>query len=710
MPKGRAIDPMRVLRRHWKGIPVWAVVGAMIGTGAFFLFARVYPLYTGEYLFEVRPGLGEATDIGTVDMSNDKMVARIAATQTVLIRDRSILQKAVEDRNMRETDWIKQFNDPATGLPDYDLAVDDLEEEIRTPVIRGTNLYGIRWSAHRAADVPILLRAVGDAYLAQVEELDTAVYRNNSGAFEDEGQRIRLSLQDLNDELQAFIRAKGITTLDDTRFSAAMYETQRLTERLTTTRADLTATNTAYLQTAAKLEGTMEASMEDRLEAERDPIVIRQMQTLEILEANLRAIRERLSGTHPQVIDAEIAVRATEDQIDSTLQNITRRNLDAKLREYADSRDQMVLVIDEVESAIEVKDGELRELAADQSQFEHMESTRKQLEAQRDENTQLQTSVRLMQLRADASRVRPAAFPIEPRQLSFPRWEVMIPAGSVLFAAAFVGLVFLREMTDQKIRSASDVMIVPGARVVGVLPDISEDPLEIESAELAVLHGGTGVFAESCRQAWMSVSRSMDTAAHQTLLLLSAAPEGGTTTVISNFAASAALAGRKVCAIDCNFRRPHLATVFDLDDGSQGVGDLLTGSVGIDEAVQKATCDVDVVSSGTPGNRIFDRLDSDQMKSLLAQLRDRYDVVLVDAPPSIVAGDALVLANHVDAISLVIRSDRDERGLIARVLRELGESRGTVLGETLNLARGTVGGYFRKNYKAMASYGESDAA
>ena len=140
MPKGRAIDPMRVLRRHWKGIPVWAVVGAMIGTGAFFLFARVYPLYTGEYLFEVRPGLGEATDIGTVDMSNDKMVARIAATQTVLIRDRSILQKAVEDRNMRETDWIKQFNDPATGLPDYDLAVDDLEDAIE---LANSTRYGL---------------------------------------------------------------------------------------------------------------------------------------------------------------------------------------------------------------------------------------------------------------------------------------------------------------------------------------------------------------------------------------------------------------------------------------------------------------------------------------------------------------------------------------------------------------------------------------
>jgi Mrp family chromosome partitioning ATPase len=101
-------------------------------------------------------------------------------------------------------------------------------------------------------------------------------------------------------------------------------------------------------------------------------------------------------------------------------------------------------------------------------------------------------------------------------------------------------------------------------------------------------------------------------------------------------------------------------------------------------------------------------LGSEKMKSILAQLRDKYDLVLIDAPPSIVAGDAVLLANMVDAITLVVQSDRDERGLVARVLRELGESRGEVLGVTLNAAVGTVGGYFRKNYLAMVSYSEQE--
>ena len=96
------------------------------------------------------------------------------------------------------------------------------------------------------------------------------------------------------------------------------------------------------------------------------------------------------------------------------------------------------------------------------------------------------------------------------------------------------------------------------------------------------------------------------------------------------------------------------------------------------------------------------------MLFFFAQLRDSYDLVLIDAPPSIVAGDAVLLANLVDAITLVVHSDRDDRGLVARVLRELGESRAEILGVMLNVAMGTVGGYFRKNYLAMISYSEQE--
>ena len=708
MPKGRAIDPIRVLRRYWKGIPIWGIVGAIVGTGAFLLFSRIYPLYTGEIMFEVRPGLGEATDIGTNESINDKMIERVSSTQVYLIKERSILTEAIKDRNMMQTRWIQQFVDPTSRVLLVDDAVDELKEELKTPIQRGTNLFGIRWSGHFPADVPIVLAAIATAYIDRTKELDDAGFRSNAKLFEDEGRHIKFMLQDLNDDLQAFIQAKGITTLDDTRFSSTMFEIQRLTENLTTTKQTLTSLQQKYLQIAAKLDGILESTMEDRLEAERDPIIMRQEQILEQLEASLRAFRERLDTSHPQIKDAEITVKATKDQIESKIEVIIRRNLNAQLRDLVSSREQLQVSLERTEEDIAIKDAALRDLAANQSVYEHMESTRKQLEMQRDENQRLISSIRLMQARADASRIRQATPPLEPREKSFPKIEMMLPAGVFLGVAAFIGIIFLREITDQKIRSASDIFIIPGAKVAGVLPDIHEDPSGIESPELAVLHSNEGVFAESCRQAWAGVSRTLQQSAHQSLLVLSAAPEAGSTTIIGNFAASAVTSGLSVLVLDCNFRRPNLGSMFGLDDTSPGVADLLAGSVEVPSVIQQSDSGVDVITAGVPANRLFQRLGSERMKSVFAQIRDAYDLVLIDAPPSIVAGDAVLLANLVDAIMLVVHSDRDDRGLVARVLRELGESRAEILGVMLNVARGTVGGYFRKNYLAMISYSEQD--
>ena len=619
-----------------------------------------------------------------------------------------------------ETIWIQRYIDPETQILLVDDAVDELMGELPfykygrfgnalKPVIkRGMSLYGVKWSTHVATDIPIVLAAVANEYLKQTKGRDEAGFQDNMKLFEEEGRFIRLSLQELNDELSRYIQSTGITTLDDTRFSADMFEIQKLTESMTVTRSSLTMVNQQYSQVAAKLDGTLESTMEDRLIAERDPIIMRQQQTLEVLESNLRAYRERLESTHPQIKESEIAVRATRDQIESKITTIIRRNLNAQLRDMITSKDQLTIQLTRIEAQIEVKDAALRDLAANQSQYEHMASRRNQLELQREENQRLTSNLRMMKARKDASRVRQVTIALEPRTKSFPKLVTMVPAGIFLSVALFIGLIFFRETTDQKIRSASDVLIIPGAKVAGVLPDVHEDPAGLETAELAVIHSSEGIFAESCRQSWAGVNRTLQKSAHQSVMVLAVAPEAGATTIIGNYAVSAHSSGSRVVVVDCNFRRPNLAAMFDLEDSALGVADLLTGTVELDDVVQHTESGVDVISAGTPANRLSQRLGSERMKSTFAQLRAKYDLILVDAPPSIVAGDAVMLANLVDSIILVVHSDRDDRGMVARVLRELGESSGDILGVVVNAAVGTVGGYFRKNYLAMVSYSDQE--
>ena len=68
-----------------------------------------------------------------------------------------------------------------------------------------------------------------------------------------------------------------------------------------------------------------------------------------------------------------------------------------------------------------------------------------------------------------------------------------------------------------------------------------------------------------------------------------------------------------------------------------------------------------------------------------------YDLVLVDSPPGIVAGDAIVLANRTDATLLVVRADAEERGLVGRLVGQLKHMDGVFLGVVLNRPRHAAG-------------------
>src|SRR5258705_9291176 len=81
-----------------------------------------------------------------------------------------------------------------------------------------------------------------------------------------------------------------------------------------------------------------------------------------------------------------------------------------------------------------------------------------------------------MRLRADASRVRTAQIALEPRKLSFPLPEIIIPLGVLVALGLTLGVVFLRELMDQRVKSASDLAVLPGAYVLGGIPELEEDP------------------------------------------------------------------------------------------------------------------------------------------------------------------------------------------------------------------------------------------
>lgn len=696
------IDPIRVLRRHMVGIIASGLIGAAIGVAAYLGLRQAYPLYTSQVLFEIRPALQKADEVVSYDASNDEMMFRIGKTETILLTSRDVLTAALRNSEVQQTDWAKGFR-TSDGKFNSEDALDDLTEKISADPLRSSNLFMLRWSAHNARDVPTVLGSIAAAYLKSRGERDDKVLEKNQSAFQRQLDGTTDALNQLTREMTDLIRLAGFTTLEDAKSSAQAFKMQQLTEQLTDAITRQSIARTSLETINAQLQGSMEFNALDTMQAERDPAVDGQIQILQSQKAILRKYWETLDKENPQLKNQEILVKSMEAEIEKKVDEIRRRNLEARKREAQEDLEKYTNAAEKIDAEMEKNNSLLRDVAEKQSEYELMKTKREYLVAQRQANQELINEVQLMRIRQESSRVQKVQDAMTPREPSFPKPEVIIPLGSLLLLGLTVGIVFLRELMDQRVKSASDVAVLPGASVLGIIPDRDDDPTKTSAAELAVRKHPGSVLTESYRQASAALLPLMDRNGHQTLLLMGGLPGSGTTTVATNLAAAASAAGRRVLVVDANFRRPRLAEAMGVNGAGAGLADVLSGGASIDEAVVEAD-GVSVMPVGSPANRVFDRLNNGTFDSMLSQLRDRYDLVIFDAPPAVVSGDAMMLANRLDAAVLVVRAHQEHRGLVARMIHQLSEARCELLGVLLNRPRGVAGGYLKKNYAAMAEY------
>ncbi|MEM7227663.1 MAG: AAA family ATPase [Planctomycetota bacterium] len=704
----RSIDPIRVLRRHFLIIIAAGILGGMIGMGAHLALARYLPLYRGDVIFEVQPGVAEAEDIGASEFANDDAVLRIGNTETLLLTSRDVLQSAITTNEVRQTTWAKKFIE--NDVLDFNKAIDDLEEDIKAGAVRGTQVFRLSWTARDKTDVPIVLSNITDAYLRKRDALDSKVYTDNLEIFQSQFNAIVRDLRVANEDIKTFIRDKGITTFNDPVQSEIGRSLQNLGEDIADMTSAIDMTSTAYEQTSLKLQGSLEPSSEDTLVAEQDPRMMAFFQQELNLRTDLRVALEKYQPDHPVALEYQRRLDATRKERDSELENIIRRNLESQLKVQADEIERFDRTLKRMEEEYGAKEKDLASLAADTADYEAQEERRKFLEVQRDATQQLINEIKLIRLRADAQRVRVLEPAVEPTEPFFPKVYIIVPLGVMAITGLTIGLIFLRELTDQRVKSASDLAVIPHARVLGVIPERDEDPTKVDHAELAIRRFPYSVLAESYRQATTSVCREIDRGGHQTLLLVGGLPGAGTTTLATNMAAASANFGRRVLIVDANFRRPRLAEAMGFDSDRPGLGDVLADEVASESAIITDDSNVDIMPAGTPPFRVFERLNTPRFDSLLAELRGRYDLIIFDAAPCVVAGDAMILANKTDAAVLVVRANQEYRGLVSRLSHQLMETRSEFLGMVLNRPRGTAGGYFKKNYATMAEYASSGNA
>jgi len=180
---------------------------------------------------------------------------------------------------------------------------------------------------------------------------------------------------------------------------------------------------------------------------------------------------------------------------------------------------------------------------------------------------------------------------------------------------------------------------------------------------------------------------AMGDARPKVVMVSSALPQEGKSVLAASIATNAARAGWRVLLLECDFRRPFMAKNFGLS-ASPGLSDILHGGLlgGTANPLREVRPRLFVLPGGSVPADPQELLASDRMSLLLAELRDQYDLVILDTPPVIPVSDALVLCRHADATLLVVRWEKASRAAVQDAVDLLRRSRAALMAAVLTRA------------------------
>jgi Mrp family chromosome partitioning ATPase len=170
--------------------------------------------------------------------------------------------------------------------------------------------------------------------------------------------------------------------------------------------------------------------------------------------------------------------------------------------------------------------------------------------------------------------------------------------------------------------------------------------------ELIAFHRSEHPLSEQYRVLAEGIAEQLPAGRSQVVLFTALVPEAGTTTVLLNAAITFARQGRlRVCVVDANFRRPALARRLGLPD-APGLHELLSGTATLAEVLQETgQPNLFALATGDGGAA---RTPSDSLRHVLRQLRERFDLVLVDGPCWDGRPELVALGSACDVVYLVL--------------------------------------------------------
>lgn len=292
---------------------------------------------------------------------------------------------------------------------------------------------------------------------------------------------------------------------------------------------------------------------------------------------------------------------------------------------------------------------------------------------------------------------RVISFAEPPLEASFPKKKLLLIVSGL--GALFVAIVlaFVLEMLNPGIRSPEQIQELLKMATLGIVPKVMG--LKTTPHQY-LLDKPQSSLAEAINTLRVSLSVLNPDSQVKTILVTSAVPSEGKSTLSLLIARQSAKVGQRVVIVDTDFRRPTVEKQLNIED-KPGLTDLLAQhELQLDDVlIEDSQTGMMILTHGQVGLvNPADLFASQRMKTILDELKMRFDLVVLDSPPVMAVPDARVLAALVDKVIFVLAWDDTPRKVALSALYQLQrEGHGNIAGVVLQ----------KVNLQQYGRYGDS---
>ena len=250
---------------------------------------------------------------------------------------------------------------------------------------------------------------------------------------------------------------------------------------------------------------------------------------------------------------------------------------------------------------------------------------------------------------------------------------------------------------DATVRYPWDAQSVLGLPIIGIVPELKL-PADRRDRPVAADLEGTGPGPEAFRMVRTTL-RFVRAERPHVVAVSSAGPGEGKSLVAAGLALAIRQQTPKVLLVDGDLRRAVVHRMMGMER-APGLSDVLVGETDPAGAIRSLSPQgLSVLSAGTTAPNPAELLGSEAFARFLVYARERFDTVIIDAPPVLSVADAAAIAPAVDGTLLVACVNQTHRQALVHAVEQLGLVKGSVLGVLLNRAPAS------RTYRRYAYYG-----